>query len=315
MHKSVLKPLRQTIEGSLREFHTADGSLQQIRDNTQLVRQNGPQCLGVRAGALDTGAIERVKQKFVMMQKAYSPVKKVNYLLQACKLIYERVKGAGGEPCGADEFLPMLSYVIAECDMPELIMEVEYMMELLDQSELMGEGGYYLTSLYASMVELQNFHVDQVVVGISNEIRQSLKQWHKRRRTYEPMPSVNDFQNFLRVAYHDPDNGCTAKTIVLKPAETTEKLCRLCAEKFKVQDPREHGLFLVVNDRWRQLAPDSQPQQIKAELKGQDDSGYYHFVYKPTEQESPPTRGDRRLLRDNAIDLGGEPLPEEGDRA
>ncbi|XP_078063946.1 ras and Rab interactor 2, partial [Mustelus asterias] len=194
MYKSVLKPLRHSLQERLWEFHTAKGSLQQLRNNAQLVRQSGPQCLGVRASVTDSAPIDKIKQKFVLMQKAYSPIKKVNFLLQACKLIYERLQGTAGQACGADEFLPTLSYVIAECDLPELSLEVEYMMELLDQSELMGEGGYYLTSLYASVVELQSFHIDRVAVGISNEIRNSLKQWHKRRKTYHPVPSVSDFQ-------------------------------------------------------------------------------------------------------------------------
>ncbi|XP_067877868.1 ras and Rab interactor 2-like isoform X2 [Heterodontus francisci] len=308
MHKSVLKPLRRTIEASLREFRLLDGSLQQIRDNIQLLRQAGPQSLGVRVSVPDIGALEKIKQRFTLMQKTYSPIKKVNFLLQACKLIYERMKGAQGEPHGADEFLPTMTYIIAECDLPELSLEVEYMMELLDQSELMGEGGYYLTTLYASLFELQNYHMDQLVLGISNEIRNSLKQWHKRRRTYEPVPSVNDFQNFLRVAYQDPCNGCTAKTLVVRPAETTEDLCRICAEKFKVQEPGRHGLYLVVDDSWRLLPRDSHPQQIKAGLQGQDETGYYHFVYKPVEQQVAP-RGNRKLLRDNAIDLGGGLVP------
>ena len=41
---------------------------------------------------------------------------------------------------GADDFLPVLTYVIAQCDMLELDTEVEYMMELLDPSLLHGEG-------------------------------------------------------------------------------------------------------------------------------------------------------------------------------
>eukprot|EP00061_Rhincodon_typus_P005411 g24887.t1 len=88
-------------------------------------------------------------------------------------------------------------------------------------------------------------------------------------------------QNFLRVAYHDPGNGCTAKTLVVRPCETTEEVCRLCARKFKVQSPAEHGLFLVVDDNWSLLPPDSRPQQLKAGLQGgREASDYYHFVYK-----------------------------------
>lgn len=41
---------------------------------------------------------------------------------------------------GADDFLPMLTYVVAQCDMPHLDTEIQYMMELLDPSLLQGEG-------------------------------------------------------------------------------------------------------------------------------------------------------------------------------
>ena len=45
---------------------------------------------------------------------------------------------------GADDFLPVLTYVIAQCDMLELDTEIEYMMELLDPSLLHGEGNNHL---------------------------------------------------------------------------------------------------------------------------------------------------------------------------
>lgn len=45
-----------------------------------------------------------------------------------------------GQEFGADDFLPALSYVIVQCNMPELSLEVEYMMELLETSWLTGEG-------------------------------------------------------------------------------------------------------------------------------------------------------------------------------
>lgn len=45
-----------------------------------------------------------------------------------------------GRLFGADDFLPMLTYILAKCDMPELDNEILYMMELLDPSQLHGEG-------------------------------------------------------------------------------------------------------------------------------------------------------------------------------
>lgn len=47
---------------------------------------------------------------------------------------------AVGKEFGADDFLPALSYVIVQCNLPELMIEVEYMMELLDTPWLTGEG-------------------------------------------------------------------------------------------------------------------------------------------------------------------------------
>ena len=45
-----------------------------------------------------------------------------------------------GRVSGADEFLPMMTYVLAQCDIPQLDNEILYMMELLDPSQLNGEG-------------------------------------------------------------------------------------------------------------------------------------------------------------------------------
>lgn len=47
-----------------------------------------------------------------------------------------------GRMYGADDFLPMLTYVVAQCDMPQLDTDIQYMMELLDPSLLQGEGRF-----------------------------------------------------------------------------------------------------------------------------------------------------------------------------
>lgn len=45
-----------------------------------------------------------------------------------------------GQDVSWDDFLPALSYVIVECNRHHLLIEVEYMMELLEPSWLGGEG-------------------------------------------------------------------------------------------------------------------------------------------------------------------------------
>lgn len=45
-----------------------------------------------------------------------------------------------GKPYGADDFLPVLLYVLARCNMTALLLDVEYMMELMDPALQLGEG-------------------------------------------------------------------------------------------------------------------------------------------------------------------------------
>ncbi|XP_066090974.1 ras and Rab interactor 2 isoform X3 [Saccopteryx bilineata] len=280
MHKCILKPLKKHVEAMLKDFHMADGSWKQLKENLQLVRQRNPQELGVFAPTPDFVDVEKIKVKFITMQKMYSPEKKVMLLLRVCKLIYTVMENNSGRMYGADDFLPVLTYVLAQCDMLELDTEIEYMMELLDPSLLHGEGGYYLTSAYGALSLIKNFQEEQAARLLSSETRDTLRQWHKRRTTNRTIPSVDDFQNYLRVAFQEVGSGCTGKTLLVRPYVTTEDVCQLCAEKFKVGDPEEYSLFLFVDETWQQLAEDTYPQKIKAELHSRPQPHIFHFVYK-----------------------------------
>lgn len=96
MHKCILKPLKGHIEAMLKEFHTADGSWKQLKENLQLVRQRTPQELGVFVPTPDFVDVEKIKVKFMTMQKMYSPEKKVMLLLRVCKLIYTVMENNSG---------------------------------------------------------------------------------------------------------------------------------------------------------------------------------------------------------------------------
>ncbi|KAM9155094.1 ras and Rab interactor 2 isoform 2-T2 [Pangshura tecta] len=280
MHKCILKPLKGHIEAMLKEFHTVDGSWKQLKENLQLVRQRNPQDLGVYVPTPDFVDVEKIKVKFMSMQKMYSPEKKVMLLLRVCKLIYTVMENNSGRMYGADDFLPVLTYVVAQCDMLELDTEIEYMMELLDPSLLHGEGGYYLTSAYGALSLIKNFQEEQAARLLSSETRDTLRQWHKRRTTNRTIPSVDDFQNYLRVAFQEVNSGCTGKTLLVRPYITTEDVCQLCAEKFKVDSPEDYSLFLFIDDTWQQLTEDTYPQKIKAELHSRPQPQVFHFVYK-----------------------------------
>ncbi|XP_035256211.1 ras and Rab interactor 2 isoform X3 [Anguilla anguilla] len=289
MHKCVLKPLKGVVDAALRNFQVSSGAWQQLRENLALAKAKRPQELGVD-GAVppDPEAIERIRLKLHNMCKMYSPDKKVSVLLRVCKLIYNIMEKNSGRMYGADDFLPMLTYVLAQCDMPQLDAEIQYMMELLDPSLLQGEGGYYLTSAYGAMSLIRNFQEEQAARVLSSETRNTLHQWHRRRTTEHVRPCIEDFQNYLRVALQEAGSGCTAKTLAVGPLFTAEEVCQLCARKFKVPDPEDHALFLLVGDSSQQLAPDTRPQKIKAELHSRPHSQRFHFVYRRVSEPLPP---------------------------
>ncbi|XP_070834126.1 ras and Rab interactor 2-like [Chaetodon trifascialis] len=281
MHKCMLKPLKPVVSMALQEFQVHSGEWQELKENLSLAKARQPQEMGVADTlAPDLMAIEKIKHKFHTMSKLYSPEKKVAMLLRVCKLVYTIMEDNSGRLYGADDFLPMLTYVLAQCDMPQLDNEILYMMELLDPSLLHGEGGYYLTSAYGAMSLIRNFQEEQAARVLSSETRDTLHQWHRRRTTQHSAPSIDDFQNYLRVALQEMDSGCTAKTLPVQPYTTVEEVCQLCAQKFKVLDPENYSLFLVMEGSSQQLALDTHPQKIKAELHSRAQATPFHFVFR-----------------------------------
>uniref|UniRef100_A0A8C7KBW9 Ras and Rab interactor 2 n=1 Tax=Oncorhynchus kisutch TaxID=8019 RepID=A0A8C7KBW9_ONCKI len=211
MFRCVLKPLKGQIDGTLQTLHQRDRSTQSMAESLAKARGKTPlECFGVRVGVPDAADVEKVLQKLALMRRAYSPIDKVVLLLQVCKLIYKAMKdNSAGQEFGADDFLPALSYVLVQCNMPELSVEVEYMMELLESSWLKGEGGYYLTSVYASLCLIQSKPEVVTSSGLTREARDSLKDWSRRR-----IIPGNKIAHF-RVAFYCPNPRCTCVMTIL----------------------------------------------------------------------------------------------------
>ncbi|XP_073707987.1 ras and Rab interactor 2 [Garra rufa] len=292
MHKCVLKPLYSCLQSMLHDFQVAGGVWQRLQENLPLAKAKQPHELGVNgARPPDAHDIHRIRRKLRAMCRMYSPERKIMVLLKVCKLIYNIMQEHEVRMFGADDFLPMLTYALVQCEMPQLDTEILYMMELIDPPLLHGEGGYYLTSSYGAMSLIKNFQEEQAARVLSSATRDTLHQWHQRRTLQRDLPSVDDFQNYMRVALQKKDSGCTAKTLQVQPYATTEEVCRLCALKFRVSDPENYGLFLYTDDSSQQLAADTQPQWIKAELHSRPNRQHFYFVYKsvPNMNSSTPS--------------------------
>lgn len=89
LYKCVLKPLKEAINSCLREIHSKDGSLQQLKENQLVILATTTTDLGVTTSVPELHIMEKILHKFSSMHKAYSPEKKISILLKTCKLIYD----------------------------------------------------------------------------------------------------------------------------------------------------------------------------------------------------------------------------------
>lgn len=280
LYKCVLKPLKEAINSCLHEIHSKDGSLQQLKENQLVILATTTTDLGVTTSVPEVPMMEKILQKFASMHKAYSPEKKISILLKTCKLIYDSMAlGNPGKPYGADDFLPVLMYVLARSNLTEMLLNVEYMMELMDPALQLGEGSYYLTTTYGALEHIKNYDKITVTRQLSVEVQDSIHRWERRRTLNKARASRSSVQDFICVSYLEPEQQ--ARTLASRADTPAQALCAQCAEKFAVARPQAHRLFVLVDGRCFQLADDALPHRIKGYLLRSEPKRDFHFVYRP----------------------------------
>ncbi|XP_026119226.1 ras and Rab interactor 2-like [Carassius auratus] len=185
IHKVALKPVYSHLYVCLKTARRDDGTLQRLEANKSTLENRSLEELegASGAGVPDSSMMEKIQQRWTTMHEAYSPSKKVDTLLKVCKNIYHSMNANAkpGTVFGADDFLPCLTWVLLRSDVATLQVDTDYMMELLDPMLLQGEGGYYLTSLYAALFYITSFRPRLAKRQLSAEAQRSLSQWHRRR--------------------------------------------------------------------------------------------------------------------------------------
>ncbi|NWI98895.1 RIN3 protein, partial [Crypturellus undulatus] len=287
LYKCVLKPLKEAIDSYLKEIHTKDGSLQQLKENQLVIQNTTTTDLGVTTSVPETVVLEKILHKFTTMHKAYSPEKKIAILLKSCKLIYDSMaQGNPGKPYGADDFLPVLMYVLARSNLAEVLLNVEYMMELMDPALQLGEGSYYLTTTYGALEHIKNYDKITVTRQLSVEVQDSIHRWERRRTLNKARASRSSVQDFISISFLEI--GAQSRTLASRSDTTAEQLCQQCAEKFEVSQPKDYALFVCVDEQWLQLDKDALPHHIKASLLKSETKKDFHFIYKPIDHTKPP---------------------------
>ncbi|GFS12013.1 Ras and Rab interactor 2RAS and EF-hand domain-containing protein [Elysia marginata] len=272
LHVCVLKPLKYHIYHLFVEKYNANGALEQLSRNIKFARTKSAQDLGVKPGLKVPGHIdmEVIKYYLDLMQKSYSPLQKLQNLLKATSTIYHCVQGKhhqfpsrGPSSLGADDFLPMLIYVLVRCGLVAAEIEADFMWGLLQQSLLTGEGGYYLTTLSSAVLVLKNFQE-------THDLAPTQHEGH--------LPTLSDMQGFLKIAIPDELHGSiTWKTLPVRPNMNTKDVCALVAHKFKVTNPQDYGLFLLCDGQESQMAEGDCPQVVKGDYLALKKTCFFAF--------------------------------------
>ncbi|XP_054828099.1 ras and Rab interactor 3 isoform X2 [Eublepharis macularius] len=287
LHKCVLKPLKEAIDTYLREIHNKDGSFKFLKENQQVIQNTTTTDLGVTTSVPETPLLEKILQKFTNMHKAYSPEKKISILLKSCKLIYESMaQGNPGKPYGADDFLPVLMYVLARSDLTEMLLNVEYMMELMDPALQLGEGSYYLITTYGAVELIKSYDKITVTRQLSTEVQDSIHRWERRRTLNKARASRSSVQDFITISLSEVN--ATPRTLAYRTDATVEQLTQQCAEKFEVSEPQDYGLFVQVDNKSLRLAKDALAHRIKSHLLNKDPKATFHFIYKQIDSQETP---------------------------
>ncbi|XP_074518118.1 ras and Rab interactor 2 [Halichoeres trimaculatus] len=297
MFSCVLRPLRSCLEKALVELHNQDGSSQLLTKNLLSLKGDAAmERLGVRTGVPDSREVERVKQKLILMQRTHSPIDKVLLLLQVCKCVHKAMGSLHGQEVSWDDFLPSLSYVIVECNRPHILIEVEYMMELLEPSWLGGEGGYYLTSVYASLCLIQSLDGNQPISGcLTPDAQEALKEWSCRRsREAQRQKENQQNQRCVRILFQDGERSAV-RTLQWRAGESSQALAQLCASTFGVSDPQLYTLYWRSGGEMRALPPQAQPQDLAGHSEGGPSLSYLRTDHDFSKM--------RRLTRGGAVDL------------
>ncbi|CAJ1074154.1 ras and Rab interactor 3 isoform X2 [Xyrichtys novacula] len=286
--KSVLKPLREPIYQSLEKLHTNDSSLKQLAQNQSVVLNSTTTALGITTAVPEASSMEKISVKLNNLHLEYSPQKKTEMLLKACKIIYDSMSvSSPGRAHGADDFLPVMMYVLARSNLSALQLDVEYMMELMDPSLALGEGSYYLTTTYGALEHIKTFDQQRSATRqLSREVQDSIHRWERRRTLNQERMAQGSVRDFLTVCC--PEAGTNSKTLGVLPTTTIQELAEQCAARFE-QD--SYVLSVYMDGIHRPLAPTESAISVKNSCQ----PGSYCFVYHPANQPikqtiKPPAR-------------------------
>jgi hypothetical protein len=95
-----------------------------------------------------------------------APRDKLVCILNACKIIYSILNKASseGHAAGADEFLPLLIYVVLKSNPPQMHSNIQYILRFRNPSKMITEAGYYFTHVESAIDFIENVNPSKLTI-------------------------------------------------------------------------------------------------------------------------------------------------------
>ncbi|XP_050442799.1 protein sprint isoform X2 [Adelges cooleyi] len=263
MNRLVLKELREHIYSLLVDEYVNNGSIPSMVENIHYAKSKTLQDFAVRENLNppNENDLQKISECFKRLQQAFLPLEKLEHLLSAMALIFNAVKvqNRNANSClGADDFLPLLVWVLVQCNVLTAELEAEYMWGLLHPSLIPGEGGYYLTALCGAVHVLKSYK-SSMEAGTANGMK---TLGSDNTLSYDPL---SELKSVLKVVVPDETNGSLlTKTLPVRPHMTTRDVCKIIAHKLRITNPQDYSLFKLVNGQEFLLLETDCPQDIKS---------------------------------------------------
>nr|XP_020468347.1 VPS9 domain-containing protein 1 [Monopterus albus] len=114
---------------------------------------------------------ESAVQELKLLVTDYCPQKKLECLVRTlrlicacaedCRCLHEVDATPRTSAIGADDLLPILSFVALQCQCPQLISECAALEEFIHEGYLIGEEGYCLTSMQSALAYVESLHTGE----------------------------------------------------------------------------------------------------------------------------------------------------------
>ncbi|XP_055904339.1 protein sprint isoform X2 [Eupeodes corollae] len=256
MHQLVVLPLRDHLYGMFVDYYTRTEDIQLLVENVKYACGRSATDFGIRPAVAPptSSALNQISNLLLRLQEAELPLEKLELFLCIISSIFDATGCPRGQQLGADDFLPILVFVVAKCGFVGAEIEAEFMWGLLQPALLSGEAGYYLTALCSAVHVLKSF------MASDNEGTGSL-DWRS-----SSLPACS---SVLRVIIPDECNGSLqTRTLPVRPHTTTREVCRIIAHKARITNPQDYALFKLVDGEETLLTDVECPQDIRLAAKG-----------------------------------------------